>query len=133
MWKTNVVSYSKHTDKKPITNYVTHFWLFFDHSPHGYVLALISLINYLIKAFNSYAFPDHPTMGVFIKICPFRENINFGFFQFLESYWVENTQNLTRSQKITLRNSFGCLKIVSKVRAKPRFSHSFMYFTIKGR
>ena len=71
------------------------------------------------------------TMGVII--CPFGENINFGFFQFLESYWVENTQNLTRSQKITLRNSFGCLKIVSKVRAKPRFCHSFMYFTIKGR
>ena len=49
-----------HFTRGPFTNYVTHFWLFFDHpSTYGYVLALNLLINYFSKAFNSYTFADH--------------------------------------------------------------------------
>ena len=49
-------------DFKEFTNYVTHFLLLFDHPPtYGYVLAMILLINYLVKVSNSYTFIQHPT------------------------------------------------------------------------
>ena len=51
--------YQQH--RGPFSNYVTHFWLFFDHPPtYGYVFAPILLINYLSKAFKRYTFADHP-------------------------------------------------------------------------
>ena len=77
--------------------------------------------------------PKHCTMGVFNQILQKSQNLIFGYLGLLEFYCVVKTWNLNRNEKITLKNGFGCLKHVSKVRSKHKFCPFFMYFTIRLR
>ena len=117
----------------PLLGHSKNVWLF--PRSTGSNIVVCQSLKCKKKAFEKHPFGyiNH-TLWEFSSKSVHLEKISiFGFMQFLEPYWVGKTQILTRSLQITLRNSFGCLKIVSKVKAKPKFGPSFMSFTIRGR